>query len=51
MTPEENPLSHLSVEEIKAMLGTHIVPTPEVVSNNGDDEILADVPVNFSWDE
>jgi hypothetical protein len=32
MSPEENPLSHLSNEEIDAMLGTFMVPTPEVLS-------------------
>jgi hypothetical protein len=38
--PEENPLSQMSVEEIKKMLGTHLVPTPEVLSTFTDDQSL-----------
>lgn len=45
MNPEDNPLSQLSVEEIKAMLGTHIVPTSADVSNNDESVSLSGV-----WD-
>jgi len=47
MTPEENPLSHLTVEEIKMMLGTHIVETPEVLSNFETTISADDIPDNF----
>jgi cathepsin B len=50
MTPEENPLSHLTVDEIKMMLGTHIVETPEVLSNFDTTISADDIPENFRYE-
>lgn len=47
--PENNPLAHLSVEEIKQMLGTHIVPTPEVLSTFSESQNLEATPKNWDW--
>lgn len=47
--PEENPFAQMSVEEIKSMLGTHIVPTPEVLSTFSEVENLEQVPTSWDW--
>lgn len=44
--PEENPFAQMSIEDIKAMLGTHIVPSPEDVSNDSADP---DFKGEFDW--
>ena len=41
----------MSVEEIKAMLGTHMVPTPEVLSTFSDEQNLQQLPTNWRYSD
>jgi len=49
----ENPFAQMSVEEIQALLGTHIVPTPEVLSvfTTEQEEMLKDIPDNYRYSD
>lgn len=51
MTPEENPFSYMSTEEIKAMMGTKMMSMPEIKSKFQAYQLEADLPENWEFIE
>lgn len=48
MTPEENPFSYMSAEEIKSLMGTKIVDTPEIRPRLTEAQIL-NTPKSYNF--
>lgn len=49
MTPEENPFSYMTVEEIKSILGTKLMATPEIPTKLTAEQVAA-APAEFDFD-